>query len=129
MKKMLTLAVMASMLALIFAVVPVYAATYGWNTTGDSLSLGTGTDSLLLRFSKNVKAQINTYVNTAITPNRCTAYAMNTYHTAGSRTMGSSSIDQKLYFQNSLAVTTPTATDPAASGTTTYFGASGWSSL
>jgi hypothetical protein len=97
-----------------------FAAPVGYTT--DTLTLGTAGDlQLVVKTSKNVNMRID--VSTAAAPLPTVNYIMTAYHGTGSRTFGTSNMDQKLYYQettgvNGPAVTTSTTVAPVWTGWT-----------
>jgi hypothetical protein len=87
----------------------------------ESITLGT-TLTLVVKLSKNVLMSIDVSTPASATE-PAVNYVMGAYHSTGSRTFGTSNMDQKLYYKETTgaappAVTTSTTTAPVWTGWT-----------
>ena len=108
------------------AVLGVSSAFAGtWDADGE-VQMGANT-TIILGMSKNVQAVYGYSTSGTIAD----SYSLCTFHSSGDRTIGSGSVDQKIYWFDSsdgVKESTQCTADPTA-GTSNFDGETGWSGL
>jgi len=111
------------LLSIIVLLVGVSSTAFAVDSGGyvtDTISMGTTPYDIVIKLSKNVAMSIEVSDPAAATE-PAVNYVMGAYHTTGSRTFGTSNMDQKIYYQETTgvahpAVGTSTVTPPAWDG-------------